>query len=103
MNILLISIQPTRPRAPTALSAYPNIKLRKTNEVPTTRLALWLAPTLSRDHFTNIGKTVNSLRVDVLECHHAAGNDDYVLKVHVSGTLGFQSLVSDQAAKRLIC
>ena len=32
----------------------------------------------------------------VVECHHVAGNDDYLLKVHVSGTRGLESFVSDQ-------
>ena len=31
---------------------------------------------------------------EVVECHHVAGNDDYLLKVHVSGTRGLESFVS---------
>lgn len=32
---------------------------------------------------------------EVVECHHVAGNDDYLLKVHVSGTRGLEFFVSD--------
>ena len=32
---------------------------------------------------------------EVAECHHVAGDDDYLLKVHVDGTRGLESLVSD--------
>jgi len=31
----------------------------------------------------------------VVECFHVAGDDDYVLKVHVDGTEGLEALVSD--------
>lgn len=31
----------------------------------------------------------------VVECHHVAGDDDYVLKVHVDGTAGLEALVSE--------
>lgn len=31
----------------------------------------------------------------VVECHHVAGDDDYLLKVHVAGTRGLEELVSD--------
>jgi len=31
----------------------------------------------------------------VVECHHVAGDDDYVLKVHVAGTGGLETFVSD--------
>ncbi len=31
----------------------------------------------------------------VVECHHIAGDDDYLLKVHTAGTSGLESLVSD--------
>lgn len=33
---------------------------------------------------------------DVVECHHVAGDDDYLLKVHVDGTRGLESFVSDR-------
>lgn len=32
---------------------------------------------------------------DVLECHHTAGDDDYVLKVVCAGTAGLETLVSE--------
>ena len=32
---------------------------------------------------------------EVVECHHVAGDDDYVLKVHVAGTRGLEAFVSD--------
>jgi len=32
----------------------------------------------------------------VVECHHTAGDDDYLLKVHVDGTAGLESFVSDR-------
>jgi Lrp/AsnC family leucine-responsive transcriptional regulator len=31
----------------------------------------------------------------VVECHHVAGDDDYVLKIHVAGTQGLESFVTD--------
>ena len=31
----------------------------------------------------------------VVECHHVAGDDDYLLKVHVAGTRGLEAFVSD--------
>ena len=31
----------------------------------------------------------------VVECHHVAGDDDYLLKVHVDGTRGLESFISD--------
>lgn len=33
---------------------------------------------------------------EVVECHHVAGDDDYVLKVHVDGTQGLERFVSDR-------
>jgi Lrp/AsnC family transcriptional regulator, leucine-responsive regulatory protein len=33
---------------------------------------------------------------EVVECHHVAGDDDYVLKVHVDGTHGLEHFVSDR-------
>lgn len=33
---------------------------------------------------------------EVVECHHVAGDDDYMLKVHVAGTRGLESFVSDE-------
>lgn len=33
---------------------------------------------------------------EVVECHHVAGDDDYVLKVHVDGTRGLERFVSDR-------
>jgi Lrp/AsnC family transcriptional regulator, leucine-responsive regulatory protein len=32
---------------------------------------------------------------EVVECHHVAGDDDYLLKVHVDGTLGLEQFVSE--------
>jgi len=32
---------------------------------------------------------------EVVECHHVAGDDDYVLKVHVDGTRGLEAFVSE--------
>ena len=32
---------------------------------------------------------------EVVECHHVAGEDDYLLKVHVDGTRGLETFVSD--------
>ena len=34
--------------------------------------------------------------VEVVECHHLAGDDDYLVKVHVDGTHGLETFVSDQ-------
>jgi Lrp/AsnC family transcriptional regulator, leucine-responsive regulatory protein len=31
----------------------------------------------------------------VVECHHFAGDDDYLLKVHVAGTSGLEAFVSE--------
>ena len=31
----------------------------------------------------------------VVECHHVAGDDDYLLKVYVAGTRGLETFVSD--------
>jgi Lrp/AsnC family transcriptional regulator, leucine-responsive regulatory protein len=31
----------------------------------------------------------------VVECHHVAGDDDYLIKVHVAGTHGLETFVSD--------
>jgi len=31
----------------------------------------------------------------VVECHHVAGDDDYILKAHVAGTSGLEALVSE--------
>jgi Lrp/AsnC family transcriptional regulator, leucine-responsive regulatory protein len=31
----------------------------------------------------------------VVECHHIAGEDDYLIKVHVAGTRGLETFVSD--------
>ena len=33
---------------------------------------------------------------EVVECHHVAGDDDYLLKVHVDGTRGLEELVTDR-------
>lgn len=33
---------------------------------------------------------------EIVECHHVAGDDDYLLKVHVAGTHGLESFVSDR-------
>jgi Lrp/AsnC family leucine-responsive transcriptional regulator len=33
---------------------------------------------------------------EVVECHHVAGDDDYLLKVHVDGTHGLEHFVSDR-------
>jgi Lrp/AsnC family leucine-responsive transcriptional regulator len=33
---------------------------------------------------------------EVVECHHLAGDDDYLVKVHVDGTRGLESFVSDR-------
>jgi Lrp/AsnC family leucine-responsive transcriptional regulator len=33
---------------------------------------------------------------EVVECHHVAGDDDYLLKVHVDGTRGLESFVTDR-------
>ncbi len=33
---------------------------------------------------------------EVVECHHVAGDDDYLLKVHVDGTHGLEQFVSDR-------
>ena len=33
---------------------------------------------------------------EVVECHHVAGDDDYLLKVHVDGTRGLETLVTDR-------
>lgn len=33
---------------------------------------------------------------EVVECHHVAGDDDYLLKVHVPGTRGLEELVTDR-------
>lgn len=33
---------------------------------------------------------------EVVECHHVAGDDDYLLKVHVDGTRGLERLVTDE-------
>lgn len=33
---------------------------------------------------------------EVVECHHVAGDDDYLVKVHVDGTRGLESFVSDR-------
>jgi Lrp/AsnC family leucine-responsive transcriptional regulator len=32
----------------------------------------------------------------VLECHHVAGDDDYLLKVRTAGTTGLERLVSER-------
>jgi Lrp/AsnC family leucine-responsive transcriptional regulator len=32
----------------------------------------------------------------VVECHHVAGDDDYLLKVHVDGTRGLEVVISEQ-------
>lgn len=32
---------------------------------------------------------------EVVECHHLAGEDDYLLKVHVAGTQDLERLISD--------
>lgn len=32
----------------------------------------------------------------VVECHHVAGDDDYLLKVHVAGTRGLEEFISDR-------
>lgn len=37
---------------------------------------------------------------EVVECHHVAGGDDYVLKVHVDGTRGLEAFITDRL-KRL--
>ena len=31
----------------------------------------------------------------VVECHHVAGDDDYVIKAHVGGTAGLEAFVSE--------
>jgi Lrp/AsnC family transcriptional regulator, leucine-responsive regulatory protein len=33
---------------------------------------------------------------EVVECHHLAGDDDYLLKVHVDGTRGLEAFVTDR-------
>ena len=33
---------------------------------------------------------------EIVECHHVAGDDDYLLKVHVAGTQGLEAFVSDR-------
>lgn len=33
---------------------------------------------------------------EVVECHHLAGDDDYLLKVHVDGTRGLETVVSER-------
>ena len=32
---------------------------------------------------------------EIVECHHVAGDDDYLLKVHVAGTRGLESFISE--------
>ncbi len=55
-------------------------------------ISVTLVASADRRHFL---KEVANLH-EVVECHHVAGNDDYLLKVHVSGTRGLESFVSDQ-------
>ncbi|MEI6361116.1 MAG: Lrp/AsnC family transcriptional regulator [Actinomycetes bacterium] len=33
---------------------------------------------------------------EVVECHHVAGDDDYLLKVYAAGTLGLEAFISDR-------
>ncbi len=55
-------------------------------------ISVTLVASADRRHFL---EEVTNLH-EVVECHHVAGNDDYLLKIHVSGTRGLESFVSDQ-------
>lgn len=44
-----------------------------------------------REHFLGAVESIPQ----VLECHHVAGDDDYLLKVRVAGTKGLEELVSE--------
>jgi Lrp/AsnC family transcriptional regulator, leucine-responsive regulatory protein len=46
-------------------------------------------------HRTSFIDGINALPA-VVECHHVAGDDDYLLKVHVAGTHGLETFVSDR-------
>ena len=43
-----------------------------------------------------VPRTASPQLSQVVECHHVAGDDDYLLKVHVAGTRGLEEFVSDR-------
>jgi Lrp/AsnC family leucine-responsive transcriptional regulator len=58
-------------------------------------VAAWIAVTLEKPaHRARFVRWVQASD-DVQECHHVAGEDDYVLKVRVASTSALESLISD--------
>ena len=59
-------------------------------------LAAFIAVTLERaEQKTQFLNMVNTLP-EILECHHIAGAEDYVLKIRCSGTRDLERLISEE-------
>lgn len=59
-------------------------------------LTAFIAVTVGRpDQTTGFLSGVAQLP-EVVECHHVAGHDDYLLKVHVAGTRGLERFVTER-------
>jgi Lrp/AsnC family leucine-responsive transcriptional regulator len=59
-------------------------------------LTAFVAVTLERPQHRQDFLDVLSQLPQVLECHHTAGDDDYLLKIRCSGTRELERLVSDE-------
>jgi Lrp/AsnC family leucine-responsive transcriptional regulator len=59
-------------------------------------LAAFVAVTLESPAFRDPFIAGIAKLIGVVECHHVAGDDDYLLKVHVDGTRGLEMFVTDR-------
>ena len=59
-------------------------------------LTAFIAVTLESPAFRDPFVTGIAKLTSVVECHHLAGDDDYLLKVHVNGTRGLEMFVTER-------
>lgn len=59
-------------------------------------LTAFIAVTVTRQANTRRFLAEVAAFAEVVECHHVAGGDDYLLKVHVDGTRGLEAFITDR-------
>jgi Lrp/AsnC family leucine-responsive transcriptional regulator len=59
-------------------------------------MGAFIAVTLDRPDCRKAFLDMVSDMAEVQECHHVAGDDDYILKVRCAGTRGLERLISEQ-------
>jgi Lrp/AsnC family leucine-responsive transcriptional regulator len=59
-------------------------------------LTAFVAVTIESPSFATAFLAGISRLSSVVECHHVAGEDDYLLKIHVNGTRGLEMFISDR-------